>query len=98
MSTFSLIRLDRGPKKGQVHIIPNCRKGGYRMVNGRETSRPQLRAQLLLTGSTYWSCYWYARGLLQGEAKGEEGPYVSAGNAPHWNDLIDRNSPSYEDE
>jgi hypothetical protein len=87
--TFNVIRLTKGPKSGQVHVLPNCRRSGPRMRNGRQVARPSFRAQYLLSCVCYTAAYWYARGLLQGEGKGDKGPYVNPGNAPHWSALPD---------
>lgn len=82
--TFNVIRLTRGPHKGEVWILPNCRRGGNRTVNGRCYNRPQLRAQGLLFTVSFEAAFWFALGLLQGENGKQKRPNMKCGRSKHW--------------
>lgn len=92
--TFNVIRLNRGPKKGQIHIIPNCRQSGYRMRNGRECAGPSLKADCLLSCVSYEAAYWYGVGLLTGMGEKARTPYISPGRAAHWKAMYAEREPS----
>jgi hypothetical protein len=86
ISFFNVIRLNRGPQKGQVWIVPAAQKSGCRMVNGRPHNGPLLRATGLLYTVSWDSAYWYAIGLLQGEGS-RSLPLFKAGRSGAWKEV-----------
>lgn len=68
---FNVVRLTKGPKKGQVWILP-------------DSNRSLRHAQGLLYGVSYECASYYAKGFLQGETGHIMSPYVKTGRSKHW--------------
>lgn len=86
-NTFDVIRIEVGPKRGQVFLIPS-KPGGYRIRKGVVWSRTTLRARSLLSCVSYKEAYYFACGLLQGQTGKVMSPYIKTGKSKVWKGLF----------